>query len=67
LGSTSKKAERPKTLLNALADQLYCPVDDLEKNITQKQQSVLALYNEIIEIPSQNLKPHEPIAPLNQE
>jgi glutamate-ammonia-ligase adenylyltransferase len=67
LGSTSKKAERPSTLLNALAEQLCCPVDDLQESIAQKQQSVLALYNEIIEIPSQNLKPHEQNTPLNQE
>ncbi|MDG1857580.1 MAG: hypothetical protein P8I94_00670, partial [Emcibacteraceae bacterium] len=67
LGSTSKSDERPETLLKALAEQLNCPVIDLQRNITQKQNSVLDLYNEIIEIPSQTLKPHEPIAPLNQE
>ncbi|MDC1090225.1 bifunctional [glutamine synthetase] adenylyltransferase/[glutamine synthetase]-adenylyl-L-tyrosine phosphorylase [Emcibacteraceae bacterium] len=64
LGTTSKSKERPPALLETLAERLETPPQNLEKLITTNQKNVLDLYKKIIEIPANNLKPHDPIPPL---
>lgn len=65
MGTTSRDDDRPKALLKALASRLEIEPDELEPMIINIQSSVLDLYRKIIDSPAKNLKPHEPIAPLN--
>ena len=67
LGTTSKSKERPTALLETLAERLETPPQNLEKLITTNQKNVLDLYKKIIEIPANNLKPHDPIPPLEHK
>lgn len=67
LGTTSKSDERPPALIEALALRLETTPDNLENLITTNQKNVLDLYEKIIEIPSQKLKPHDPIPPLEHK
>ena len=67
LGTTSKSKERPPALLETLAERLETPPQNLEKLITTNQKNVLDLYKKIIEIPANNLKPHDPIPPLEHK
>jgi len=67
LGTTSKSKERPPALLKTLAERLETPPQNLEKLITTNQKNVLDLYKKIIEIPANNLKPHDPIPPLEHK
>lgn len=67
LGSTSKNNDRSPALLQSLAERLKTKPDKLETLIREKQNSVLDLFEKIIEIPASNLKPHEPIAPLEKK
>ncbi len=67
LGTTSKNDERSPALLQSLAERLKTTPDQLEDLILQKQKTVLDLYEKIIEIPAKNLKPHEPIPPLEKK
>lgn len=67
LGTTSKSKERPPALLETLAVRLETTSEKLEKLITSNQKNVLDLYNKIIEIPAKNLKPHDPIPPLEHK
>jgi len=67
LGTTSKSKERPPALLETLAERLETPPQNLEKLITTNQKNVIDLYKKIIEIPANNLKPHDPIPPLEHK
>lgn len=67
LGTTSKSKERPPALLETLAERLETTPQNLEKLITTNQKNVLDLYKKIIEIPANNLKPHDPIPPLEHK
>ena len=67
LGTTSKRSDRPPALLNALAARLDTSPDKLESLIVKNQKNVLDLYAKIIEIPAQNLNPHDPIPPLDHK
>lgn len=67
LGTTSKSKERPPALLETLAERLENTPQNLEKLITTNQKNVLDLYKKIIEIPANNLKPHDPIPPLEHK
>lgn len=67
LGSTSKNNDRSPALLQSLADRLKSRPEDIEKLIQKKQNSVLDLFEKIIEIPAMNLKPHEPTPPLEKK
>lgn len=67
LGTTSKSKERPPALLETLAERLETTPQNLEKLINTNQKNVLDLYKKIIEIPANNLKPHDPIPPLEHK